>query len=226
MMTLGQAAKYKSSMDTFAQIIKNKSAKSLYMLLPLRVCLLAPDRFLSKLEDGFLRKLNEFLREQKEWHEQQKRNGRLESHRNAIMIAASLIAAASFHAGANTTGGFWQGDSNSNHTAGESILADCFPREYGIMTASNATAFFTSADVFLLLLSGLPLNNKFCAGILMVAMWIAIVAAGFSFLITTKAIGFDTDTFNKISPWVKNTAGNVDDVVRELLDANKKSEDI
>ncbi|GMH07251.1 hypothetical protein Nepgr_009091 [Nepenthes gracilis] len=157
----------------------------------------APDRFLSKLEDGFLRKLNEFLREQKEWHEQKERNGRLESYRNAIMIAASLIASPAFHAGANTAGGFWQDDSNSNHSAGGSILADSFPREYGIMTASNATAFFTSADVYLLLLSGLPLNNKFCTGILMVAMWIAIVAAGFSFLIYTEATGFDTDTFNK-----------------------------
>ncbi|GMH07245.1 hypothetical protein Nepgr_009085 [Nepenthes gracilis] len=40
---------------------------------------------------------------------------------------------------------------------------------------------------------------------LMVAMWTAIVAAGFSFLISTKATGFDTHTFNKISPWVVST---------------------
>ncbi|GMH07248.1 hypothetical protein Nepgr_009088 [Nepenthes gracilis] len=52
--------------------------------------------------------LDRFLSKQEEWHKQQERNGRLESHRNAIMIAASLIATTAFQAGANTPGGFWQ----------------------------------------------------------------------------------------------------------------------
>ncbi|GMH07249.1 hypothetical protein Nepgr_009089 [Nepenthes gracilis] len=36
-------------------------------------------------------------------------------------------------------------------------------------------------------------------------MWIAIAAAGFSFLVSTAATGFDTDTFYSIAPRVVYT---------------------
>ncbi|GMH22400.1 hypothetical protein Nepgr_024243 [Nepenthes gracilis] len=147
--------------------------------------------------------LDRFLSKQEAWHEQQERNGRLESHRNAIMIAASLFAAAAFQAGANPPGGFWQDNSNSydtkSHIAGESILAYSFPDQYPLIVTANATAFFTSSFVFLLLLSGLPLKNKICTGILMVATWIAFVAVGFSFLVSTSLTGFHIPTSHEIN---------------------------
>ncbi|GMH07250.1 hypothetical protein Nepgr_009090 [Nepenthes gracilis] len=152
--------------------------------------------------------LDRFLSKQEEWHKQQEKNGRMESHRNAVMIAASLFAAAAFQAGANPPGGFWQdtvisnNTSTESHTAGQSILAYNFQSEYSRMVIANATAFFISSLVFLLLLSGLPLKNKIGTGILMVAMWIAIVAAGTSFLSSTVATGSGSDTIYKISPWV------------------------
>ncbi|GMH07244.1 hypothetical protein Nepgr_009084 [Nepenthes gracilis] len=137
--------------------------------------------------------LDRFLSKQEKWHKKEERNGRLESHRNAIMIAASLFAAAAFQAGSNPPGGFYQDTLISNdtcttsHFPGQSILADNDPWSYQIISIANATAFFISSCIFLLLLSGLPLKNKVCTGILMVAAWIAIVAVGFSFLITTRA---------------------------------------
>ncbi|GMH07232.1 hypothetical protein Nepgr_009072 [Nepenthes gracilis] len=149
--------------------------------------------------------LDGFLSKQEEWHKQQERNGRMESHRNAVMIVASLVAAMTFQAGTNPPVGFWQKNSNSSDTstnsyiAGQSKQTYNFPGLYKIMVYSNATAFFTSAYVFLLLLSGLPLNNRLCTGILMVAMWIAIVAAGFSFHISMEATGVGIRTVYQIT---------------------------
>ncbi|GMH07258.1 hypothetical protein Nepgr_009098 [Nepenthes gracilis] len=142
--------------------------------------------------------LQEFLSKQESWHQQQERNGRLESQRNAIMIAASLFAAAAFQAGANPPGGFWQDTVISNdtdtksHYAGEPIMLDSSENSYLLIMIANATAFFTSSFVFLLLLSGLPLKNKICTGILMVATWIAILAVGFSFLVSIGSPAFQT----------------------------------
>ncbi|GMH07255.1 hypothetical protein Nepgr_009095 [Nepenthes gracilis] len=62
--------------------------------------------------------LDRFLSKQEEWHKQQERNGRMESHRNAVMIAASLFAAAAFQAEVNPPGGFWQ-DTHPLPTAAE-----------------------------------------------------------------------------------------------------------
>ncbi|GMH07237.1 hypothetical protein Nepgr_009077 [Nepenthes gracilis] len=288
MMTSGQAVKYKSSMDAFAQIIKNGGTKSPFKGAGANILraiagagvlagydklqtidfltkiasidvnaknvfgLTARDLLEMRLKDASGDYLNigrllqhagavnsrsnvssetteaatntmstvagcstlqeildRFLSKQEKWHKKEERNGRLESHRNAIMIAASLFAAAAFQAGANLPGGFWQDDSKSNdtstepHDAGQSVLAYKFQLEYSIIVIANATAFFTSSFVFLLLLSGLPLKNKICTGILMVAMWIAIVAAGISFLITTEATGSNTPaSYGIITPVV------------------------
>ncbi|GMH07228.1 hypothetical protein Nepgr_009068 [Nepenthes gracilis] len=137
--------------------------------------------------------LDRFLSKQEEWHKQQERNGRLESQRNAIMIAASLFAAAAFQAGVNPPGGFWQDTVISNdthtipHVAGRSILASSSPFDYLAIVVANATAFLTSSFVFLLLLSGLPLKNGICTGILMGAVWIAIMAAVYGFFVSTQA---------------------------------------
>ncbi|GMH07254.1 hypothetical protein Nepgr_009094 [Nepenthes gracilis] len=139
--------------------------------------------------------LQEFLSKQEAWHKQHERNGRLESQRNTIMIVASLFAAAAFQAGANPPSGFSQFNSNSNDispTAAPSILAAAVPFIRPLIVTANATAFFTSAYVFLLLLSGLPMKNKICTGILRVVMWIPIVAAGFSFVFSTAL----TDLFS------------------------------
>ncbi|GMH07234.1 hypothetical protein Nepgr_009074 [Nepenthes gracilis] len=151
--------------------------------------------------------LDRFRSEQEEWHKQQEKNGRLESHRNAITIAASLFAAAAFQAGVNPPGGFWQDTVISNNTStkshfpGQSILADSDPWSYQLISTANATAFFNSSWIFLLLLSGLPLKNKVSTGILMVEAWIVIVAAGYSFLVSTKATGSESFTHYRILPY-------------------------
>ncbi|GMH07235.1 hypothetical protein Nepgr_009075 [Nepenthes gracilis] len=99
----------------------------------------------------------------------------------------------SVQAGSNTPGGFYQDTLISDatypksHFPGQSILANEDPRRYRHISIANATAFFISSCIFLLLLSGLPLKNKVCTGILMVAAWIAIVAVGYSFLVTISA---------------------------------------
>ncbi|OMO81243.1 hypothetical protein CCACVL1_12530 [Corchorus capsularis] len=57
-------------------------------------------------------------------------NDWLERKRSSLMVVASLLATMAFQAGMNPPGGVWQ-DTNKDHTAGFSIMADNFPTEYG-----------------------------------------------------------------------------------------------
>ncbi|GMH07231.1 hypothetical protein Nepgr_009071 [Nepenthes gracilis] len=139
--------------------------------------------------------LHEFLSKQEEWHKQQERNGQLESQRNAIMIAASLFAAAAFQAGVNPPGGFWQETVGSNntstesHTAGNSILADTNPINYQIIIIANAMSFSASSCICILLTTDLPLKNKLGTSILRMATLIAIGTAALSFIASTLSPG-------------------------------------
>ncbi|GMH07333.1 hypothetical protein Nepgr_009173 [Nepenthes gracilis] len=165
--------------------------------------------------------LLEFLSKQEEWHKQNERNGRLESHRNAIMIAASVFAAAAFQAPANPPGGFWQDTVSSSapngpHDAGAPILSDLNPGRYMLFSFANLTAFFISSCVFLLLLSGLPLKNEVCTGILMMAVWIAIAAVGLSFIVSTSFFGFYFILMIYISIFVSKNAPSIRTVIVAL----------
>ncbi|KAL8130047.1 hypothetical protein V2J09_019202 [Rumex salicifolius] len=116
-----------------------------------------------------------------------------ENRRNAIIIAATVIASMSFQVAANPPGGVWQ-DTSDSHVAGQAIMASVSPVSYKLFIVLNTVAFCGSAFVFLLMLSRLPflVNNKYVIGVLNVALWIAILSSAICFtcsvIVTTPII--------------------------------------
>ncbi|KAE8657889.1 VAMP713 protein [Hibiscus syriacus] len=114
----------------------------------------------------------------------------VEKQYKTLMLVASLLATMAFQAGINAPSGVWQEDSKSNssdtnvrnHTAGRSILADKNQDIYTYFLKANTTGFVASLSVILLLISGLPLKNKFFMWVLMIAMWVAVTAMAFAYL--------------------------------------------
>ncbi|XP_056688769.1 ankyrin repeat-containing protein BDA1-like [Spinacia oleracea] len=116
----------------------------------------------------------------------------LEDKQEAVMIAASLIAAAAFQAGVTPPGGIHSDtvdllrngtfvDVKSKHIAGTSIVAYSNPRLYTAFIVENTVGFVAALSVFLLVLTGLPQRYKFFKGFFMVSIWIAIVAIAASY---------------------------------------------
>ncbi|KAH6830887.1 hypothetical protein C2S53_005811 [Perilla frutescens var. hirtella] len=130
--------------------------------------------------------------------------------RDAIMVVAILIATMAFEAGVNPAGGVWQDDSAQDwpgypvappHRAGEAIMAYSHPRIYKRFIHSNTVAFVTSLSTILLLISGLPMRNRFFMWVLMAAMWAAIssVAATFAVSITVITPSRDRENLSSAS---------------------------
>lgn len=107
----------------------------------------------------------------------------LSKKRDILMVVASLIATMGFQAGVNPPGGVWQ-DSDAQHTAGSSIMADMHPNGYRYFLACNTAGFVASLSIILLLISGLPLKSKFFMWILMVIMWTAITSMALTYLLS------------------------------------------
>ncbi|OMO57712.1 hypothetical protein COLO4_35168 [Corchorus olitorius] len=93
-----------------------------------------------------------------------------------------------FQAGMNPPGGVWQ-DTNKDHTAGFSIMADNFPIDYRDFLIYNTSGFVASLSIILLLISGLPLKRRVFMWILMIIMWVAITAMALTYV---KAISVFT----------------------------------
>lgn len=107
----------------------------------------------------------------------------LSKKRDILMVVASLVATMGFQAGVNPPGGVWQ-DSDAQHTAGSSIMADMHPNGYRYFLACNTAGFVASLSIILLLISGLPLKSKFFMWILMVIMWTAITSMALTYLLS------------------------------------------
>ncbi|CAN6682431.1 unnamed protein product [Malus baccata var. baccata] len=121
--------------------------------------------------------------------------------RSSLMVVTSLIATVAFQAALSPPGGVWQDDyfEHSNgtaverpHTAGQSVMANTEPRNYGQFMIFNTIAFLASLSIILLLVSGLPMRRKRLMWLQMVIMWIAITA-----LTGTYFIGLIIMTPNK-----------------------------
>nr|GME02372.1 ankyrin repeat-containing protein BDA1-like [Ipomoea batatas] len=78
---------------------------------------------------------------------------------------------------------------------GESVMSYYRPMAYQVFVMANTLSFVASLSVILLLISGLPLHRKLFMYVLMIAMWVAITAAGFSYvtclqMLTTLSYSF------------------------------------
>ncbi|KAK6941324.1 PGG domain [Dillenia turbinata] len=133
--------------------------------------------------------------------------------RDALMVAATVIAAMAYQAGLNPPSSVWNPDynytdpvTNINITyyAGTSIMADNYPDGYILFWKYNTTSFLASMSTVLLLLSGLPLKHKFFMWILMAAMWVTMSSMALTYLTAMQAIS-PAHEDNKISHVVRTS---------------------
>ncbi|PIN00659.1 26S proteasome regulatory complex, subunit PSMD10 [Handroanthus impetiginosus] len=126
----------------------------------------------------------------------------LEKKKSALMVVASLIATMAFQVGVNPPGGVWQDDkvvdsqgnqtisdhTHQNHSAGYSIMASNEPEQYMLLYIVNTISFIASLSIILLLMSGLPIRQKFSMWILMVITWISITTIALTYLESTYSL--------------------------------------
>ncbi|XP_059596831.1 ankyrin repeat-containing protein At2g01680 [Vitis vinifera] len=78
--------------------------------------------------------------------------------RNALMVAATLIAGMAFQAAVNPPGGVWgeekDGSNGKKMLAGTSIMAHNYPEGYRLFMACNAVYFVASLSIVFLVVSG------------------------------------------------------------------------
>jgi len=75
--------------------------------------------------------------------------------RGWLMVVATVAASASYQAGLNPPGGFWQDDAPGpgGHSAGNPVLRHTSPARYKTFYYFNATTFVTSLVITVLLMS-------------------------------------------------------------------------
>ncbi|KAJ4792825.1 Ankyrin repeat family protein [Rhynchospora pubera] len=88
----------------------------------------------------------------------------------SLMIVAVLAAGATYQAGLNPPGGFWQANDDQGHIAGNPVLHDTFSRRYTAFFYCNATAFITSLVIIILLMNIEFYNNPRMITVLQITM--------------------------------------------------------
>ncbi|OMO70611.1 hypothetical protein CCACVL1_18770 [Corchorus capsularis] len=128
---------------------------------------------LSKLKGIIKSGYRKFFTHQDNW---------VEKMQKTLMVVATLTGAMSFQVITNPPGGVWQQDYNEttmpvcrngfNQTchAGTAVLAYIYPDDYRYLIIFATISFAASFSIVILAISGLPIKNKFCTWLLILAM--------------------------------------------------------
>ncbi|XP_060671030.1 ankyrin repeat-containing protein ITN1-like isoform X1 [Ziziphus jujuba] len=139
----------------------------------------------------------------------------LKDRNSGLMVAATVIATMAFQIAVNPPGGVWGEDKEGGNpdycTESDKCLAGTAVLGYPIWGSDrylslvyyNAWAFLTSLSVILLLISGIPLEYKFCMWLLTVAMCLTLTFLTLTFreavwLLTPAAILQDVDSLLRL----------------------------
>ena len=127
------------------------------------------------------RKWLEYLKYRGDW---------VEETRGALMVVATVITTITFQPAISPPGGVWQTNvkddnigtgCNATHTcvAGTSVFGSF---RYKYFMVVNTISFTASLCAIFLLISGFPLKNKVCMGLMTSAMSIALIFLGFAYV--------------------------------------------
>lgn len=126
----------------------------------------------------------------------------LKDMKSSISLTASLIATVTFSLATNPPGGVVQAsldDSNYCSTinttikniticVGEAILATTSHDKYLPFLICNTICFIASLSVILVLVSGIPINNKFSIWLLSIGMSIVITSLALTYLFAANMV--------------------------------------
>ncbi|XP_022955458.1 ankyrin repeat-containing protein NPR4-like isoform X3 [Cucurbita moschata] len=127
----------------------------------------------------------------KAWRKKLKYKGDwVQEVQGTMMLVGTVIATVTFQAGVNPAGGVWQEDTPDSatlkngtiHRAGSAIMAYRLPVEHLIYSMANVVSFMASVSVILLIISRVPLKNRVCSWVLVLAMCVAVVFLALAFL--------------------------------------------
>ena len=102
----------------------------------------------------------------------------VEENRGYIMVVATMITTVTFQRAASPPVGVWPQSGNVTHysdynievDAGMSVVGSIDPLYYFYFMIFNAISFIASVIVTFLLISGFPVKNKICMGLLTIAL--------------------------------------------------------
>ncbi|KAF4399324.1 hypothetical protein G4B88_022407 [Cannabis sativa] len=134
----------------------------------------------------------------KQWisiHLRKQRRQWLKNVEGSIMVVATLIVSTTFQAAVNPPGGVWQQTNNttqasndisdcSNQTciAGTSVMAHIDNDNYAFFVWFNSIAFLGSLSIIILIIGGVPMNNKFWIWLFDLVLFVTLFCVGESFL--------------------------------------------
>ncbi|OEL16098.1 hypothetical protein BAE44_0022882, partial [Dichanthelium oligosanthes] len=95
-----------------------------------------------------------------------------------LLMLAILAATLTYQAGLTPPGGFWLGDDELGHIAGDPVLLSSYPRRYTAFFYHNATSFMASVALTILLVN----PNLYRAAIRCQALCVCMVAGLFGLM--------------------------------------------
>ena len=128
--------------------------------------------------------------------------------RGALMVVATVMTTITFQPILSPPGGVFQADEivsnwsngyreNITCSAGTSVIA-CYDQysTYSIFLICNSVSFTASLSVIFLLISGFPLKNKLCMGLLTLSMCITLTFLAFAYIIAFSMLLPDPNFFS------------------------------
>lgn len=145
--------------------------------------------------------------------------------REALMVAAAMIAGITFQVAVNPPGGIWDADTelgnNETALAGTARMAYEHPQVYKLFIAYNTASFVASLSIVFLVVSGVPLlRRRILTWILMIVMWITLTFMALSYLTSVWAISplFNDSHTNSTTNNMLKISRKVKDVMYKRLD--------
>ncbi|KAJ9688017.1 hypothetical protein PVL29_013977 [Vitis rotundifolia] len=119
--------------------------------------------------------------------------------RDALMVAATLIAGMAFQSALNPPGGLWNNDKDSGRerSVGTSIMAQYHPEEYELFMTYNSVSFVAALSIVFLVVSGVPfVKRRILMWLLMIIMWITLTFMALTYIYSILLVSptiYDTE---------------------------------
>ncbi|KAJ9688052.1 hypothetical protein PVL29_014009 [Vitis rotundifolia] len=117
--------------------------------------------------------------------------------RDALMVAATLIAGMAFQSAVSPPGGVWDEEKDAGEgkmLAGTSIMAHNYPEGYRVFMACNAVSFVASLSIVFLVVSGVPfVKTRILTWLLMIIMWITLTSMALTYMFSIRTVAPTND---------------------------------